>query len=759
MAHDADFRRELGQQLRVDSVRASARRRLGPPDLLDVGRRPDGRAASTAICGSTTQHPENPANDHLIFSKGHASPLYYSMLKAVGAIDDEELLTFRKLGSPARGPPDAAHPADRRRHRLARPGPADRRRPGASPASSLDRLPYRVWVLCGDSEMAEGSMWEAFQHAGWEGLDNLTAIVDVNRLGQTRETMLGWDLDGYVRRAEAFGWHAIEIDGHDVEAIEAGLRARPSSDHGPPDGDPRPHQEGQGRQGGRGPARQARQAARRPRGGDRGARRRARPARRRGQAARAGEPHVFETAGGELPSWELGEEVATRKAYGEALAALGNVRGDVVALDGEVSNSTHSEDFRGGPPGPLLRDVHRRAADGRGRGRACRCAAGCRSPRRSPRSSRAPTTSSAWPRSRGPTSGWSGSHAGVSIGEDGPSQMALEDIAVDARDPRLDRPAPERRQPDREARGRDGRPRRASRSCARCAARRRCAPRRTRSVQIGGSRVAGRAATTSRSWPAGSRSTRRSRRPSSSPTTASTRACSTATRSSRSTPRPCAAAARDCGAIVTVEDHWPEGGLGDAVLEALADGDEHAARWSGSRCARCRPPARPRSCCTPPGSTPRRSRAPPASWRGREPEPRARRSRPRSRRRAPPRGRGRCTGTGRPPRGRPGSPASSGCAPQTAHSRAMVSSRVRSSRSMRRTVARMRRRARATAAPVAAISHHASRNTSGPPAASSATSTEMPSTAPSWRAQALIALPVAKRAGGSSATAALPKPA
>src|SRR4029078_6285568 len=86
---------------------------------------------------------------------------------------------------------------------------------------SLDKLPYRVWVLCGDSEMAEGSMWEAFQHAGWEQLDILTAIIDVNRRGQTRETMLGWDLDGYVRRIEAFGWKAIAIDGHDVEAIEA----------------------------------------------------------------------------------------------------------------------------------------------------------------------------------------------------------------------------------------------------------------------------------------------------------------------------------------------------------------------------------------------------------------------------------------------------------------------------------------------------------------------------------------------------------
>src|SRR5207253_5156949 len=85
----------------------------------------------------------------------------------------------------------------------------------------LDQLPYCVWVLCGDSEMAEGSIWEAFEHAAFNGLDNLTAMIDVNRLGQTGETMHGWDLDAYAQRAEANGWHAIKINGHDVAAIDA----------------------------------------------------------------------------------------------------------------------------------------------------------------------------------------------------------------------------------------------------------------------------------------------------------------------------------------------------------------------------------------------------------------------------------------------------------------------------------------------------------------------------------------------------------
>src|SRR4051794_17116675 len=218
MAHDADFRRELGQQLRVDSVRTSAAAGSGHPTssmsaadlmavLIDGHLRLDYKDTG------------NPANDHLIFSKGHASPLYYSVLKAAGGIDDEELLTFRKLGSRLEGhPTPRIPPTDVATGSLGRGLPI-----GVGVAMSgkrPDPLPYRVWVLCGDSEMAEGSMWEAFQHAGWEGLDNLTAIVDVNRLGQTRETMLGWDMEGYVRRAEAFGWNAIAIDGHDVDAIE-----------------------------------------------------------------------------------------------------------------------------------------------------------------------------------------------------------------------------------------------------------------------------------------------------------------------------------------------------------------------------------------------------------------------------------------------------------------------------------------------------------------------------------------------------------
>src|ERR687895_1508918 len=163
--------------------------------------------------------PENPNNDHLIFSKGHASPLLYSAYKAAGAISDEELMTFRRFRSRLQGHPTPAIPwVDVATGSLGQGLPIG---VGVALAGKyLDRIPYRVWVLCGDSEMAEGSMWEAFQHASFYKLDNLIAILDMNRLGQTRETMDGWHGDHYANRARAFGWHAIQIDGHDPEEVD-----------------------------------------------------------------------------------------------------------------------------------------------------------------------------------------------------------------------------------------------------------------------------------------------------------------------------------------------------------------------------------------------------------------------------------------------------------------------------------------------------------------------------------------------------------
>jgi len=274
--------------------------------------------------------------------------------------------------------------------------------------------------------MAEGSMWEAFQHAGWESLSNLTAIIDVNRLGQTRETMLGWDLDGYVRRIEAFGWKALPIDGHDVEAIEAAYaEAEATTDR--PTAIVARTKKGKGvkavedQPGRHGKPLDDPDAAIEELGGERDL---------SVDVAKpeGGRPSTFATGDTDLPSYELGAEVATRKAYGEALAALGSRRGDVVALDGEVSNSTHSEDFREAHPDRYFEMFIAEQ-------QLVAAAVGMQVRGWTPYvSTFAAFLSRAYDFVRMAAISQaklilSGSHAGVSIGEDGPSQMALEDIA------------------------------------------------------------------------------------------------------------------------------------------------------------------------------------------------------------------------------------------------------------------------------------------------------------------------------------------
>jgi len=164
-----------------------------------------------------------PANDHLIFSKGHASPLLYEVFKAVGVITDEELMTgYRRFGQRLEGHPTPVLPwVDVATGSLGQGLPDG---VGVALAGKyLERRAYRVWVLCGDSELAEGSIWEALDKASFSRLSSLVALVDVNRLGQSGPTELGWNLDAYARRAEAFGARVLLIDGHDLAAIDGAL--------------------------------------------------------------------------------------------------------------------------------------------------------------------------------------------------------------------------------------------------------------------------------------------------------------------------------------------------------------------------------------------------------------------------------------------------------------------------------------------------------------------------------------------------------
>jgi transketolase len=208
---------ELAQQLRVDAVRATAAAGSGHPS--------SGMSAADLIAVLLARHlrydfdhPEDPANDHLIFSKGARLAVALRALPGRGRDHRRGAHELPPARQPTRGPPNAtAAMVDVATGSLGLGLPVG---VGIALAGkSLDRLPYRVWVLTGDSELAEGSIWEAFARAAHAGLDNLVAIADVNRLGQSGETMLGWETATYAARVRAFGWRAIEIDGHDLTAI------------------------------------------------------------------------------------------------------------------------------------------------------------------------------------------------------------------------------------------------------------------------------------------------------------------------------------------------------------------------------------------------------------------------------------------------------------------------------------------------------------------------------------------------------------
>jgi transketolase len=354
------------------------------------------------------------------------------MLRAAGAIDDAELLTYRARGSRLEGHPTPRLPlVDVATGSLGLGLPV-----GVGLALTgrfLDRLPYRVWVLCGDSELAEGSMWEAFEHAAGSGLGNLTAIIDVNRLGQRGPTRHGWDTAAYARRLAAFGWHTIEIDGHSVTAIDRAYTeasatvGRPTAilartrkgrgvaavedaegAHGKPLADP---EEAIRELGGVRPGRVEVQppAQRQP------------PAPRQRDAVAAGQLR--------LPGYPVGSSVATRDAFGEALAALGSARADVVVLDGEVSDSTRTEYFAHAHPERFFefytaeQQMVAAAIGMQARGWTPYLATFGAFLTRAYDFLRMAAVSRA-------SIHVAGSHAGVSIGQDGPSQMALEDLAA-----------------------------------------------------------------------------------------------------------------------------------------------------------------------------------------------------------------------------------------------------------------------------------------------------------------------------------------
>jgi transketolase len=425
---------ELAAQLRVDSVRSTTSAGSGHPtssmsaaDLLAV------------LVGRHLRYdwdePHADGNDHLIFSKGHASPLLYAVYKAVGVVSDEQLMTeYRRFGSALQGHPTPALPwVDVATGSLGQGLPYG---VGIALAGQyLDHLPYRVWVLCGDSEMAEGSIWEAIDKASYYQLSNLIAIVDVNRLGQRGPTELEWNLDAYARRAAAFGARVLTIDGHDLADIDQALATAADGTASQPTVvlartvKGRGFSEVENREGWHGrpfpPDMAARAIA--ELGGERSLRVRGPLPDTAAHVAPAAPAPGSATPS--MPRYSPGDQVATRRAYGDALRALGADHPRVVALDGEVSNSTYADEFAKAYPERyfemfIAEEQLIAAAVGLGvRHYVPFASTFAAFFTRAYDFIRMASISQANIR-------LAGSHAGVEIGADGPSQMGLEDLAM-----------------------------------------------------------------------------------------------------------------------------------------------------------------------------------------------------------------------------------------------------------------------------------------------------------------------------------------
>ncbi len=422
--------------MRIDSVRSTTAAGSGHPSsccsAADI--------VAALFFGGMRFDPDNPSrpdNDRFVMSKGHAAPLLYAAWAEVGIVSREATLTLREFDSDLEGHPTPRLPwVDVATGSLGQGLAA-----GVGIALNARRIgsSYRTYVLLGDGEMAEGSVWEAAQSAQFHRLDNLCAIVDVNGLGQSRATQFGHDLDAIGPRWAAFGWHTVEIDGHDIQAVLDALdEARETT--GRPTVILARTLKGKGislleakdgwhgkplRKGAEADAAVAELEAQLvPEDGN------GRPAipMPDGVIERPDpDPEFRGTVA--PPEYGPDDQVATREAFGTALAKLGDADARVVALDGDVKNSTFSDRFEARHPERFYQAfIAEQAMIGMAMGLTARGAIAF------------PSTFAAF-LTRGADfirmAGisqldvkFAGSHVGVSIGEDGPSQMALEDLAM-----------------------------------------------------------------------------------------------------------------------------------------------------------------------------------------------------------------------------------------------------------------------------------------------------------------------------------------
>ncbi|MGC8461204.1 MAG: transketolase [Candidatus Dormibacteria bacterium] len=425
--HDLSSVAHFATQLRVDSIRVSTHAGSGhPTSSLSA-------ADLMAVLFARHLHydfsqPKHPDNDHLIFSKGHASPLLYSIYRGVGAVTEEEFLTYRALGSRLEGHPTPILPwVDVATGSLGQGLPI-----AVGVALALKEIEHRnahVWVLCGDSELTEGSVWEAFDKAALHNLDNLTVMVDINRLGQRGETELGWDIESYARRMESFGLYTLAIDGHNLGEIDEAF-TEVSAVQGRPSvilaktikGKGVPEIENKNGWHGKTLPKEMADTAIKELGGV--TNHVLTP-----HAPTAGAPALSAPpfAGHSLPTYQVGSAVPTRKAFGDALAALGD-NPSLVVIDAEVGNSTHTDEFGTAFPDRFFQTyIAEQQMVATGVGMQVRGF-------KPVMSTFGAFFSRAYDFIRMAAVSQAnlylvGSHAGTEIGQDGPSQMALEDIA------------------------------------------------------------------------------------------------------------------------------------------------------------------------------------------------------------------------------------------------------------------------------------------------------------------------------------------
>jgi len=422
--------KDVATRLRINSIRATTEDNSGHPtsccSAADI-------IAALFYGGMRfdPKNPKNPNNDRFVLSKGHAAPILYAAWFEVGHIPEAELLKLRVFGNNLEG-----HPTPRLDFVDVATGSLGQglgAGVGMALAAKLDTRDYHVWVMMGDGESAEGSVWEAAAMASFYKLGNLTAIVDINRLGQSQATMLQHDLDTYKKRWAAFGWKPLVIDGHDMAQIVSALRkARKATDQ--PLAILAKTIKGKGvsfcedKDGWHGKALKKGEEC------DKAI------AELQAQMTKIGVAKVKRASKAEPipahtpvqmepPSYKPGEMAATRESYGVALAKLGKVDPRIVAVDGDTKNSTYAEKFMKAFPNRYFecyiaeQNMVSVAAGLASRGKVPFASTFAAFFERAADQIRMAAISKA-------NIKLVGSHCGVSIGEDGPSQMALEDLGL-----------------------------------------------------------------------------------------------------------------------------------------------------------------------------------------------------------------------------------------------------------------------------------------------------------------------------------------